>query len=96
MLRPSEKGLTISAAFKLSGLHVLQHRWMQLQSAHLYSISCHYSQQKALWVQDCAIVPWFVRGYIMEHFRQVHLPPKDCPKVSRLPLVLQDEAPAAL
>ena len=31
--------------------------------------------------QDCAVLPWFVRGYIMEHFRQLRLPPDDCPKV---------------
>ena len=32
-------------------------------------------------MQDCAVVPWFVRGYIMEHFRGIQLPPSDCPKV---------------
>ena len=35
-------------------------------------------------MQDCALVPWFVRGYIMEHFRSICLPPSDCPKVSNL------------
>ena len=32
------------------------------------------------------MLPWFVRGYIMEHFRQLRLPPDDCPKV-QLPLL---------
>ena len=32
------------------------------------------------------MLPWFVRGYIMEHFRQLPLPPSDCPKV-QLPLL---------
>ena len=35
----------------------------------------------AVLLQDCAVLPWFVRGYIMEHFRQLRLPPDDCPKV---------------
>lgn len=37
-------------------------------------------------LQDCALIPWFVRGYIMEHFRQIQLPPSDCPKVVLLSL----------
>ena len=47
----------------------------------------------AVLLQDCAVVPWFVRGYIMEHFRQLPLPPSDCPKV-QLPLLCSSGAVA--
>ncbi len=32
-------------------------------------------------IQDCALIPWFVRGYVLEHFRQLQLPPQRCTKV---------------
>ncbi len=27
------------------------------------------------------MIPWFVRGYILKHFRQLELPPQRCTKV---------------
>ncbi|EIE20099.1 glutathione S-transferase [Coccomyxa subellipsoidea C-169] len=32
---------------------------------------------------DCAMIPWFVRGYILKHFRQLELPPQRCTKLQR-------------
>ena len=30
---------------------------------------------------DCALVPWFVRSYVLLHFRGLQLPPERCTKV---------------
>ena len=30
---------------------------------------------------DCAVVPWFVRAYVLQHFRGLQLPPERCTKV---------------
>ncbi len=59
--------------------------WLEAQadSAGPFFMGGHFS------LVDCALVPWFVRAYVLQHFRGLQLPPERCTKVP-------NQAPAML
>ena len=50
--------------------------WLEAQadSAGPFFMGANFS------LVDCALVPWFVRSYVLQHFRGLQLPPERCTK----------------